>query len=154
MLESIVPIENVITNLKSDLPIKECNYKNSFDLHDSRVKLFGLDSSCSIAIDESDDQILILSDISATQLAEFDSLYSRMISPNILVSRSEISKDFLKNKALKYFIYSSEVLPEDRYFKMLQNLNIKVIDTYNNGAIGVNITQDNELSIYSQLKDF
>ena len=154
ILESVVPVENIITNLKSDLPIKECNYKNSFDLFDAKVRLFGLDNSCFIAIDKSGDQTLILGDISKTQLVEFNSVYNRMILPNIMVSSSELPKDFLKETSIKYFIYSSEELPEDSYFKMLKNLSIKTIDTYNNGAISVNISQNNELSIYSQLKDF
>ena len=154
MLDSIVPIVNIVTNLNSDLPVKECNYKNSFDLLDARVRLFGLDNGCFIAIDKSDDETLILADISQSQLVEFDSTYSRMVSPKILISSNEIAKDFLNDTSLKYFVYSSEELPDDSYFKMLQGLGIKTMDTYNNGAISINISSDSELSIYSQLKDF
>jgi hypothetical protein len=77
-----------------------------------------------------------------------------MLSPNILVSSSEIENKFLKDIPLNYFVYNSEELFDNAYFKVLKNLNIKAIDTYNNGAISINLNKDNELSIYSQLKDF
>jgi len=154
ILESVVPVDSIITNLKSDSLVKECVYKNSFDLLDERVSLFGLDNSCYIAIDRSDNETLILGDISKSKFAEFASMYSRMVRPNILISSSEIPKSFLKKMPLNYYVYNSENLPESSYFKMLKILNIKTIDTYNNGAISISTNVDNELTIYSQLKDF
>ena len=154
MLQRIVPVENIITNLKTALSVKICSYANSFNLLDARVKLFGLDNSCFVAIDKSNKEILLLGDISKKQLLDFDSTYSRMLSPNTLVSSSKMPKDFLEDTVVKYYVYSSEELLDNSYFKMLQSLSIKAIDTYNNGAISVNINKYNELSIYSQLKSF
>lgn len=77
-----------------------------------------------------------------------------MLASNILVYSNEIHKNFLKDIPLSYYIYSSEELPSSDYFKMLKSLDIKIIDTYNNGAITININKNSELSIYGQLKNF
>ncbi|MFT5950887.1 MAG: competence protein ComEC [Francisella sp.] len=154
MLQSVLPIENIITNLSNNLSAKDCNYSNSFDLLDARIRLFGLGKSCFVSIDKSKEKILLLGNISKKQLIEFERAYSRMLSPNILVSSSEIENKFLKDIPLNYFVYNSEEFFDSEYFKVLKNLNIKAMDTYNNGAISINLNKDNELSIYSQLKDF
>ncbi len=154
MLQSVVPVENIITNLSNNISAKECNYSNSFSLLNARIRLFGLGKSCFVAIDGSKEEILLLADISKKQLMKFESIYSRMLSPNILISSSEIEKKFLKDIPLDYFVYNSEELFDASYSKILKDLNIKAIDTYNNGAISINFNKDNELSIYSQLKDF
>ena len=154
MLQSVVPVENIITNLSNNISAKECGYSNSFGLLDARIRLFGLGKSCFVAIDGSKEEILLLADISKKQLMKFESIYSRMLSPNILISSSEIEKKFLKDIPLDYFVYNSEELFDASYSKILKDLNIKAIDTYNNGAISINFNKNNELSIYSQLKDF
>ena len=77
-----------------------------------------------------------------------------MLSLNILISSKILPNDFLKNRQLKYYVYNSDILFDDSYFSFLKTLDVKVIDTYNNGAITINIGKDDKLSIYSQLKDF
>ncbi|MGQ4001800.1 ComEC/Rec2 family competence protein [Francisellaceae bacterium CB299] len=154
MLKSVVAVKNIITNLNNNLSAEGCNYNNSFDLLDARIRLFGLGRSCFVSINKSKEEILLLADISKKQFMQFEQIYSRMLSPNILISNSEIEKKFLKNIPLDYFIYNSAELFDDSYFKKLKEVNMKVIDTYNNGAVSININHDNQLSIYSQLKDF
>lgn len=152
--KDIVAVENVITNLKNDLTTTSCKYSNSFNLLDIRVRLFGLAEKCFIAINKSEEEILLLTDISKQKLTKFANLYGRMLTPNILIYSGKVSNEFLNEIPLNYLISNSAELIESNSFKLLKSLDIKVIDTYNNGAISINISDANELSIYSQLKDF
>ncbi len=68
-----------------------------------------------------------------------------MVAPTILVSNVEIPQEFLKDTHLNDFIYSSAELFDNTYFSLINGLGVKIIDTYNNGAISININRDNEL---------
>ena len=77
-----------------------------------------------------------------------------MLKPTTIVSSSELSKSLLKALKPNYFIFSNDEIMGDQYFKILKNQDVKVFETYNNGAVSLLYTNSGMMNIESELKKY
>ncbi|MBY7734245.1 ComEC/Rec2 family competence protein [Francisella philomiragia] len=150
-IRQIVPIKTIITNLKTEKPFQKCNYKNSFNLsQNTKVKLLSNGTSCFISIKYNNEEFLITDNSNANDQQQIYTLYNRVINPNIVISPLVIDTKFFKPNS-EYLIYTSDQLLNPQIYK---NINIRVFDTYTNGAITITVNNDDTLKIRSLFKKY
>ncbi|GMN89973.1 ComEC/Rec2 family competence protein [Francisella sciaenopsi] len=150
-IRQIVPIKTIITNLKTKKPFQKCNYKNSFNLsQNTKVKLLSNGTSCFISIKYNNEEFLITDNSNAKDQQQIYTLYNRIINPSIVISPLVIDNKFFKHNS-EYLIYISDQLLNPQTYK---NVNIRVFDTYTNGAITITINKNGTLKIRSLFKKY
>lgn len=150
-IRQIVSIKTIITNLKTEKPFQKCNYKNSFNLsQNTKVKLLSNGTSCFISIKYNNEEFLLTDNSNTKDQQQIYTLYNRIINPSIVISPLVIDTKFFKTSS-EYLIYTSDQLLNPQTYK---NINIRVFDTYTNGAITITINKDGTLKIRSLFKKY
>jgi competence protein ComEC len=150
MLKSIVSIDDVISKNNGDLA---CEYSNSWTIKNDTFNLIPYADNCLLNIKNEYKDILIMSAKSSVQKKIY-SLYGRTINADIVISSNYLNIDFLEKLRSKYLIYHSNNSVKDDYLDQLKPIDVKVVDTHNNGAITISILSDGHLVIKSLLKSY
>jgi competence protein ComEC len=150
LLKNIIPIENVISNIDFANRDKPCSYSENFSLGKSEVRFFGIENSCNISITLYGNETLILGEMNKSQQSKFKALYMRMLQPKILISNKTLLEDLKPD----YYVYSGDKSMSNKYFNMLRGEGVKVLDTYNNGAISLRYNNESKMSFESELKSY
>lgn len=150
-IRQIVPIKTIITNLKTEKSFQKCSYKNSFNLsQNTKVKLLSNGTSCFISIKYNNEEFLLIDNSNAKNQQQIYILYNRIINPSIVISPLVIDTKFFKPSS-EYLIYTSDQLLNPQTYK---NTNIRVFDTYANGAITISVDNAGTLKIRSLFKKY
>jgi competence protein ComEC len=150
-INSILQVKKIVSNIDSASKLIKCDYSNNFLLTTKlSVKFLAVESSCLINLGYKNHQFLLMNKDSLLQQQKIYNLYSRVINPDIIISATLLDPLFLKLEP-QYLIYSSTIP-----FKKLSlgNYNIRVFDTYANGAITITLNSEDKLNIVSQLKKY
>ncbi|GAB4221765.1 MAG: hypothetical protein Kow0076_0400 [Francisella sp.] len=147
-IRSVAKVRTIITNLHTSENVKKCNYDNNFKLNNASIKLLSNDNSCFVSLNYRGKEFLLTDNSSNKYQRNIYALYNRVINPYIIITPTIINSKFI-NKKVSYIVYVSDKPFDEEY---LQKHKIKIIDTYANGLININIDRKGALIIRSQLK--
>ncbi len=102
------------------------------------------------SIKYNNEEFLITDNSNAKDQQQIYTLYNRVINPSIVISPLVIDTKFFKPSS-EYLIYISDQLLNPQAYK---NTNIRVFDTYANGAITITVDNDGTLKIRSLFKKY
>ncbi|WP_234393533.1 hypothetical protein [Francisella noatunensis] len=102
------------------------------------------------SIKYNNEEFLITDNSNAKDQQQIYTLYNRIINPSIVISPLVIDTKFFKPSS-EYLIYISDQLLNPQAYK---NTNIRVFDTYANGAITITVDNDGTLKIRSLFKKY
>ena len=151
-ITNVIPVDKIIANGKNT-KAEKCNFENSFSLFDAKVKLLGYGNNCSIDFKVKDNDLLFI-DAPIKSQEKIYSLYNRTIQPNIVISSTIPYYKIIHKYNSKFFVYTSNKNISKKDYATFRKNKVKVIDTYNNGAISLEIDKNSKLSITSELKKY
>ncbi|QIW11064.1 ComEC/Rec2 family competence protein [Francisella sp. LA112445] len=150
-IKQIIPVERTISNSDNgNLDSIKCSYENNLSFNNLHIKFLSNKNTCFVDLKYLDREFLLVDNASLKSQEEVFNLYSRVVSPDIIITPVKLYPRLINN-SFDYIIYISNNLGE---LYQLNNLKHKVLDTYANGAITVQVSQDNKLSVISQLKKY
>ncbi|MED7789108.1 ComEC/Rec2 family competence protein [Francisella sp. 19X1-34] len=151
-IKQTIDVERIISNIDNDSSpyVIKCSYKNNLSFGNLRIKFLSNQNTCLVDISYLDKEFLLFDNASLKSQEKVFNLYNRVVSPNIIITPTELYPSFINNE-LDYIIYISNKVEE---LYQINNLKQEVFDTYANGAITVQIDQNNKLNIISQLKKY
>ncbi len=143
MLESIVNIAGVT----------KCQLENSWKSGEHIYKPLGYKDSCALDIQTASQSILLI-DTNKKNQQKIYSLYGRILKADIIISSQHLDENYLKNLQPKYFVYVDDNDIKKSELAKLEKHSIKTIDTNNNGAITIDISNAGDLTVKSLLKNY